>query len=92
MIANQIAQRQGLDAVTDKPLAFALNELHGCASPDSALVEGIIASTIVSFHVPKAIGLISAKQYAELRKSYAGVRQEFATLVRELKDCCGWIG
>lgn len=86
MLADSIAGSNGFDAVTDQPLAFALAGLYGCSSGSSAHVEGIVASAVATAHVPKHIALLSAKEYAELRKQHAEVRYEFATMVRELKD------
>jgi hypothetical protein len=86
MLADQIAEAKGFDAVTDQPLAFALNSLHECGNRTSALAEGVIASAIATVHVPRDIGLLSAKEFAELRKHHKGVRTEFSRMVRELKD------
>jgi hypothetical protein len=86
MVADQIAQHKGFDAVTDQPLAFALNAVHSCAGSDSAQLEGIVASTIVSVHVPKAIAFLPVDEYAELRKNHAEARPEFARMVKELKE------
>ena len=86
MLADQVAQKRGFDAVTDQPLAFALNSLNQCSDTSSPLIEGIIASTVASVHVPKDIGLLSVEEYVELRKRHADVRSEFAKMVRELKD------
>jgi hypothetical protein len=86
MLADQIAQAKGFDAVTDQPLAFALNSLHECGDRMSALAEGVIASAIATVHVPRDIALINVKKYAELRKRHEGVRTEFGRMVRELKN------
>ena len=86
MLADQIAQKKGFDAVTDHPLAFALNSLHECGGRESALAEGVIASAIATVYVPRDIGLLSAKEYAQLRKRHEGVRTEFGRMVRELKN------
>jgi len=85
MLASQIAQARGFDAITDQPLAFALNGLYECSSDSSALIEGIIASSVATVHVPRNIALLSAKEYAELRKCNSDVHIEFAKMVRELK-------
>jgi len=86
MLADQIARAKGFDAITDQPLAFALNSLHECGDRASALAEGVIASAVATVHVPRDISLLSAKEYAELRKRHSDVRREFARMVRELKD------
>jgi hypothetical protein len=86
MLADRVAERNGLDAITDQPLAFALNGLNQCCAEDSARIEGVIASSVASVHVPKSISLLSTKEYVELRKAHEQVRAEFARMVRELKQ------
>lgn len=86
MVADQVAERRGFDAVTDQPLAFALNSLNQCNNRSSTMTEGIVASAVAKAHVPQAIGLLTAKQYVELRKRHAKARGEFAKMVRELKN------
>lgn len=86
MLADQIAQAKGYDAVTDQPLAFALNGAYGCATKGQHHLEGVVASAVASIHVPQAIGRLSAKEYAELRARHTDARQEFARMARELKD------
>jgi hypothetical protein len=86
MVADQIAQHRGFDAVTDQPLAFAINALYNCTGHGNSHLEGIVASTVASVHVPKAIALLSPAEYAELRKRHADVRQEFGRFVHELKE------
>src|SRR5439155_19950653 len=86
MLANQIADSKGFDAVTDQPLAFALNGIHECVDQSSsALTEGAIASVIATVQVPREIALMPAKEYAALRERHQDVRVEFARMVRELK-------
>lgn len=86
MLADQIARDKGFDAITDQPMAFALNSLHECGDRASALAEGVIASAVATVHVPRDISLLTAVEYAELRKTHSDVRREFAKMVRELKD------
>lgn len=86
MLADRIAEENGLDAITDQPLAFALNSLNQCREECSARIEGIIASTVASVHVPKSIALLSTEDYVELRKAHESVRAEFARMVRDLKE------
>jgi hypothetical protein len=86
MLADQAAEDLGFDAVTDQPLAFALNSINQCSNKRSALIEGIIASRVAAVHVPKDILLMPVEEYAELRKRSARARSEFAKMVRELKD------
>jgi hypothetical protein len=85
MLASQIAQARGFDAITDQPLAFALNGMYECTSDRSGLAEGIIASTVATVHVPKNIALLTPQDYAELRKCNSDVRLEFAKMVGEIK-------
>ncbi len=87
MLANQIANSKGFDAVTDQPLAFALNSIHECVDQGSpALTEGAIASVIATVQIPREIGLMKVEDYAALRERHQDVRVEFARMVRELKE------
>ena len=86
MVADQIAKDRGFDAITDEPLAFALNSLRQCAATDSPRLEGVIASAVATMQVPRDISLVPAKQYAELRERYTDVRSEFARMVRAFKQ------
>jgi hypothetical protein len=86
MLADQAAEALGFDAVTDQPLAFALNSVNRVSDKSSPIIEGIIASTVASVHVPKDIALMPVEDYAELRRQNARARSEFAKMVRDLKD------
>lgn len=86
MLADKAAARLGFDAVTDQPLAFALNSLNQCSDKQGQCIEGIIASTVASVYVPRDIALLTTKQYVELRKRHSKVRSEFAKMIRDLKE------
>jgi len=86
MLADKVAQKRGFDAITDQPLAFALNSLNQCFDREAPSIEGIIASTVATIYVPKDIVRLTTKQYVELRKRHSEVRSEFAKMVRDLKD------
>lgn len=86
MLADKIAERRGFDAVTDQPMAFALNGLNQCIGRGGRNLEGVIASAVAKAHVPAEIGLLTTKKYVELRKRHSDVRREYAQMVRELKD------
>ncbi|WP_367874411.1 hypothetical protein [Luteolibacter sp. Populi] len=86
MIAEKIAASEGFDAITDQPLAFALNGVNSCGADTAAQIDGIIASAIATFNVPKDISYIPEKEYAELRERNSDARAEFARMVRELKS------
>lgn len=86
MLANRIADAKGFDALTDQPLAFALNSLIQLSPGAASLTDGVIASAIATAYVPKNIALLPVKKYAELRKRNETARGEFAKMVRELKS------
>jgi hypothetical protein len=86
MVADQIARDSGFDAITDEPLAFALNGLGECAADSTGRLEGIVATAVTTMQVPREISLVPAKEYAELRKRHADVRSEFGRMVRALKE------
>jgi hypothetical protein len=85
MLADSIARQKGFDAITDHPLAFALNGLYEVSDKSSAIIDGTIASALLSVQVPKSINLLSVNEYSELRECYAGSRVAFSNLVTEIR-------
>jgi hypothetical protein len=79
MLATNAAQHRGFDAVTDQPLACALNNMYQLDTSGTPTVEGAIASAVASVHVPDVIAKLSIREYVELRKQHGAVRAEYAT-------------
>ena len=84
-IADRVSRRTGLDTMTDEPVAFAVRSLDALGISDKSLDregEGALASAIAQFVVPASVERISSTDYAELRESFADVREAFQELVR----------
>jgi hypothetical protein len=84
-VADQIAENQGFDAFTDRPLAFALNAVSACEQGDQSLLNGTMASVIAGYHIPTAIEHLSVEEYAKLREDFAPARSEFSRMVLDMK-------
>lgn len=86
-IAGNISRRTGLDAITDKPIPFALNALNnlGLARPlTSEPAEGALLSSLTSLLIPSDVATFKPDEYRNLRESYVEVRNAFKGLTAEL--------
>jgi hypothetical protein len=85
-LASRIARRLGIDAITDQPLPFAVSALLGVPqrTTNDGSAEGALLSAIANLMIPASVARIAAKQYGEIRDSYAGVREAFKALTAEL--------
>jgi hypothetical protein len=86
-IAENISRRTGLDAITDKPIPFALNALNalGVARTGTAGgAEGAVLAALASVLVPTAVSTLKPKDYRNLRESYAPIRGAFKELTANL--------
>jgi hypothetical protein len=84
-LAAKIAARLGIDAITDKPLPFAataLSDIDIDAAAGSA--EGALLTALARTSIPAAVAHLRPDEYAELRSSYAPIREAFKSLTREL--------
>lgn len=84
-IADRVARRHGLDAITDRPLDFGFNasdNLGLVSLPDNP--EGMLLEAIASISIPSEILEMNSKSYKEIRDSYAELRAAFKVLVAEL--------
>ena len=86
-VAANMAGRTGLDAITDKPIPFAVNSLNSLGVARigfSAGPEGGVLQALTSVLVPEAIDGIKAEEYRDLRESHKPIRSAFKQLSAEL--------
>src|ERR1700691_1329324 len=65
-IAANISRRTGFDAITDKPIPFALNALNNLGlgpKQDSGAPEGALLSSLASLLVPAEISSLNSAEY-----------------------------
>ena len=86
-MAENISRRMGLDAVTDKPISFALNSLNSLgvmrtAPSDGA--QGLLLSSLASVLIPLEVATLSPRDYRNLRDAYSSIRTTFKELTSQL--------
>ncbi len=64
-------------------LSAACNVIEAGDPIDS---RGVLASSVLRFHIPEDIGQISAEDYVELRKQYEMLREDFPMYLRDLGE------
>jgi len=85
-IAENISRRTGLDAITDKPIPFALNGLNnlGVTEIVPGGAEGALLTSLVSVLIPAEVALLDVRKYRDLRESYVSIRGAFKELTANL--------
>ncbi|MGA2904245.1 MAG: hypothetical protein ABSD98_10465 [Candidatus Korobacteraceae bacterium] len=86
-IAERMSRRTGLDAITDKPLPFALGALNGLdIEPRDNLngVEGALLSSLARMLIPSEVAVLAPDKYGELREAYGSIRATFKELTATL--------
>jgi hypothetical protein len=86
-IADRISRRTGFDAITDKPIPFALNALNNLGvaqAPASDAAEGALLASLTSILIPSEVAILKLSDYRNLRESYAAIRIAFKELTEAL--------
>jgi hypothetical protein len=86
-IAGNISRRTGFDAITDKPIPFALNALNNLGvaqAPASNPVEGALLASLASILIPSEVATLRPSHYRNLRESFGSIRIAFKELTAEL--------
>jgi len=85
-LASRIARRLGVDAITDQSMPFAVAALLGVgrSAANDGSAEGALLSAIAALMIPASVAKISAREFREIRDSYAGIRGAFKSLTAEL--------
>jgi len=86
-LAQRMATRLPMRTITDVDSSFylsaACNVLEAGDPVDS---RGVLASSILKFHIPEEIGTLSVSNYVEIRKRYEEVREAFPFYLRDLGE------
>lgn len=83
-LASRMANRLGVDAITDKPLPFAVSTLSGASDrPQAGVAKGALLSALARVSIPGAVGNLSTHDYCDLRDSYTGIREIFKRLTAD---------
>jgi hypothetical protein len=88
-VAANIARRVGLDAITDKPLPFALNALNVLnvgRREATGSAEGALLASLTSVLIPAQVSVMDLRDYRDLRESYAEIRGAFRAMTAELSS------
>jgi hypothetical protein len=86
-IAERMSRRTGLDAITDKPLPYALAALNGLdIEPRDSLngAEGALLSSLAGMLIPSEVAVLAPDQYRDLREAYTPIRATFKELTATL--------
>jgi hypothetical protein len=86
-VANRIATREGIDAITDYEMGFSVNTAENQKIPfdqPAGFAAGCLIGAIASCQVPGEIRFLTIKQYNDLRNQYSGIRTTFKKLSIEL--------
>jgi hypothetical protein len=86
-VADRIAQRTGLDTITDVSIPHAVHSLDALNISPASLAregEGLLAASIANLAVPEGIEQLNVFEYQELRKSFEEIRVPFHDLVGAL--------
>jgi hypothetical protein len=82
-MSNRLAMRTITDGESFFYLSAACNVIEAGDPIDS---RGVLASSVLRFHIPEDIGQISAEDYVELRKRYEVLREDFPLYLRDLGE------
>jgi hypothetical protein len=86
-LAQRMATRLPMRTITDIDSSFylsaACNVLEAGDPVDS---RGVLASSILRFHIPEDIGTLSVSDFVEIRKRYEEVREVFPLYLRDLGE------
>ena len=86
-LAQRMATRLPMRTITDVDVSFylsaACNVAEGGNPADS---HGLLASSVLKFHIPENIGTLSDLEYLEIRKRYEQLREDFPLYLRDLGE------
>lgn len=86
-IADRMARRHGLDALTERPLDYSVNVLGNLGIVDwTDNPEGALLSSIAAISIPSDVTTVDVQRYKEVRDSYSEIRSAFQVLIAELSS------
>jgi hypothetical protein len=86
-LANRMATRLPMRTITDVDSSFLLSA--GCNmidAGDPVNSRGVLASSVLQFHIPENIGDLSDLQFVEIRKRYEDLREVFPLYLQDLGE------
>jgi hypothetical protein len=86
-LAQRMATRLPMRTITDIDSSFFLSAAcNVIESGDPVDTRGVLASSVLQFHIPEEIGEISHSDFVEIRKRYEEVREAFPLYLRDLGE------
>lgn len=86
-LANRMATRFPMRTITDIDTSFLLStSCNAIEAGDPVDSGGVLASSVLQFHIPENIGDLSDLQFMELRKRYEELRETFPLYLKDLGE------
>jgi hypothetical protein len=86
-LAQRMSRRLAMPTITDIDCYFYLSAACNLIDAgDPVDSRGLLASSVLTFHIPENIGEISIQDFIELRKRYEELRETFPLYLRDLGD------
>src|SRR5579859_2264959 len=94
-VADRIAQRTGLDTITDVEIPYTVQSLDALGASTASLHregEGLLAAAIANIAVPESIERMDVHAFQEIRQTFQDIRAPFHDLIRSLSahSKMGW--
>lgn len=86
-LAQRMARRLPVRTITDVHSAFLLSTACDIIEAgDRVDSNGLLAASVLKFHIPQEIGKLPLADFIELRKRYETLREEFPLYLRDLGE------
>jgi len=86
-LAQRMATRLPMRTITDVDSSFYLSAAcNVLEAGDPVNSRGVLASSVLKFHIPEDIGTLSVSDFVEIRKRYQEVRETFPLYLRDLGE------
>lgn len=86
-LAQRMATRLPMRTITDVDSSFFLSTAcNVIEAGDPIDSRGVLASSVLQFHIPEEIGELSDSNFVEIRKRYEEVRETFPLYLRDLGE------
>lgn len=86
-LAQRMARRLPMRTITDVDSSFYLSATcNVIEAGDPVDSRGVLASSVLKFHIPEDIGNLSVSDFVEIRKRYEELREAFPLYLRDLGE------
>jgi hypothetical protein len=86
-LAQRMSNRLAMRTITDgEPFYYLSAACDVIEAGDPVDSRGLLASSVLSFHIPGNIDAIGDTEFSELRKRYEALRETFPLYLRDLGD------